>query len=156
MFVKSRKSSVFMACSFVIPAVVIAFAAGEVRYLMMPEAERSPSVAYGFAGVGAVMIALAILLLSIGLASLVIYRLNESHYGRQGPIRWAIAGLIYGFLQQVVLRPIPPDFDFTLSSVLKQIGGDLAWKVLTLVLSYLVVFSLFSFFQNTRLTAHRE
>jgi hypothetical protein len=82
------------------------------------------------------------MLVSLGIVSLVIYQLNESHFGRQGAIRWAIAGTIYGLFQQVTLTPIPPDFDFSAVSVLKSVGGDLSIKALTLGLSYGLVFLL--------------
>lgn len=144
MFAKSKKNAVFMACIFVISAVMIAFVVGEVRYFVTPPAERNPMVVNGFTGVGPVLIAVAVLFLSISIAASVIYQLNESHYGRQGAIRWASAGLLYGLLQQIVLTPIPSDFDFQVVSVVRQIGGDLLWKVLTLVLSYLVIFPLCS------------
>ncbi len=151
MFIKSKKSATLMACLFVIPAVVIAFVVGEVRYLLTPPAAQNPNIANAFAGIGPALIAIAILLLSIGIAAFVIYRLSESHYGRQGAIRWTIAGTVYGLLQQIVLMPIPSDFDFEVASVLKQIGGDLLWKLSTLVVSYVLVFPLFSLFLNWRL-----
>jgi hypothetical protein len=59
-------------------------------------------------------------------------------------------GVLYGILQQIVLTPIPSNFDFRAGSILKQIGGDLLGKVLTLVLSYLLAFPLFSHIQNWR------
>lgn len=139
-----------MGCIFMIPVITIAFVVGEVRYYMLAPAERNPNVVNGFAGIVPALMAVAILLLSLGIVSLVIYQLNESHYGRQGTIRWVIAGTIYGQLQQVVLTPIPSDFDFGVVSILKRIGGDLLWKVLALVLSYLLVFPLFSLIQNWR------
>jgi hypothetical protein len=150
MLAKSKKSAVIMGMIFLIPAVAIAFVVGEVRYSLLDPAERNPNVVNGFAGLVPVLTAAAIALVCLGLAFLVIYRLDESHYGRQGAVRWAVAGTIYGLLQQVVLTPIPSDFDFGVGSILKQIGGDLLWKVLTLVLSYLLVFPLFSLLQNWR------
>lgn len=155
MFVKSKKNAVIMACIFVISAVMIAFVIGEVRYFMTPPAERNPRVVNGFAGVGPALIAVTILLLSIGIAASVIYRLNESHYGRQGAVRWGSAGILYGLLQQIILTPISSDFDFQTGSVVRQIGGDLLWKVLTLVLSYLLVFPLCSLILNRRHNLHQ-
>ena len=156
MFVKSKKSAILMACIFVITAVMIAFVVGEIQYFTIPPAERNPIVVNGFSGFGPALIAVAILLLSIGISSVVIYRLSESHFGRQGAIRWAIAGIVYGLFQQIVLTPIPSDFGFRVSSVIKQIGGDLLWKVQTLVPSYLLVFPLFSFVMNWRSNLHKE
>jgi O-antigen/teichoic acid export membrane protein len=153
---KSWKSACLMAYCFVIPAVVIAFATGEIRYFLTPPAQRNPVTANGFAGPGPALIALAVLLVSIGLAALVIDRLNETHYGRQGAIRWIVAGILYGLLQQIVLSPIPVDFDYRLVSVLKQIGGDLLWKLLTLVLVYLFVFPLLSRFVEWRRGRQRQ
>ena len=153
---KSKKNAFFMACNFGTPVFMIAFVAGEVRYYLLPPAERNPNVVNGFAGIVPALIALAILIVSLGLASLVIYQLNESHYGRQGAIRWAFAGIIYGLLQQIVLTPIPSNFDFGGVSILKQIGGDLLWKVLTLILSYLLVFPLFSLIFRRRLNIHKR
>ncbi len=150
MLTKSKKNAFLMACAFGVPVAVIAMVVGQVRYSLLPPAERNPNVSNGFAGIGPALMALAILLVSLGILSVVIYQLNESHYGRQGLVRWVAAGIIYGLLQQVVLTPIPSDFDFGAGSILKQIGGDLLWKVLTLVLSYLLVFPLFSFYQKWR------
>lgn len=155
MFVKSKKSAILMACFFVGPAVVIAFLVGQLQSVNTPPAEQNLNMAGGFAGFGPVVIAIVILLLSIGLASLVIYRLNEFHYGLHEAIRWTMAGIIYGLLQQVVLTRVPADFDFRISSVVKQIGGDLLWKVLTLVFSYLIVFPFFSLFQYWRCSWHK-
>jgi hypothetical protein len=53
-------------------------------------------------------------------------------------------------LQQVVLSSLPSDFDFGVTSILKQIGVGFLWKVLTLVLSYVLVFPLFALIQNWR------
>jgi hypothetical protein len=150
MLAKSKKSAVIMGVIFVIPAVTIAFVVGEIRYSMLDPAERNPNVVNGFAGIGPALMSVAIMLLSLGIASWVIYQLNESHYGRQGAIRWVITGTIYGLLQQVILTPISSDFDFGTASILRQIGGDLLQKGLTLVFSYLLVFPLFSLIQNWR------
>jgi hypothetical protein len=155
MLTKSKKSAFFMGCFFGIPVVLIAFVVGQVRY-MLATAEPESNAVKGFAGIGPTLMCVAIMVLSLGIISLVIYQLDESHYGRQGAIRWAIAGTIYGLLQQVVLTPIPSDFDFGATSILKQIGGDLLWKVITLVLSYLLVFPLSSFVQERLHRSHRE
>jgi len=150
MLAKSKKSAILMAFIFGIPVAIIAFVVGEIRYYLLPPADQNPNVVNGFAGIGPALMAVAILIVSLGIISFVIYQLNESHYGRQGAIRWAIGGTIYGLLQQVVLTPIPPDFDFEAISILKQIGGDLSWKVLTLVFTYLLVFPLVSLVSNWR------
>jgi hypothetical protein len=142
MLAKSKKNAVIMGAIFGIPAVTIGFVVGEVRYFMLEPADRNPNVVNGFAGIGPVLTCVAIMLLSLGVISLVIYQFNESHFGRQGAIRWAIAGTTYGLLQQVTLTPIPPDFDFSLVSTLKSIGGDLLVKALTFALSYILVFLL--------------
>lgn len=147
---KSRKSAILMACAFVIPAVAIAFLVGEIRYYLLAPAGQNPNVVNGFAGVMPALIAAAILLLSLGILSLIIYRLDESHFGRQGLVRWAVGGAIYGVLQQVVLTPIPSDFDFGALSILKQIGGDLLWKAICLVFTYFLVFPLFSLARKWR------
>ncbi|MGB7537115.1 MAG: hypothetical protein WBM17_01125 [Anaerolineales bacterium] len=142
---KSKRSAIVMGCLFVIPAVTVAFIAGEIRYYWIPPAERNPVVTGGFAGTGPALIAAAILAVSIVLASLIICRLDESHFGRGGAIRWTAAGALYGLLQQLVLTPIPLNFDYTAVSILKQIGGDVAWKVAALVLAYAIVFPIGSF-----------
>jgi hypothetical protein len=108
---------------FLIPAVAIAFVVGELRCYLLDPAERNPNVANGFAGTVPALISTAIALVSLGLAFLVIYRLDESHFGRQGAVRWVVAGAIYGLLEQVVLTPIPSDFDFKIGSSLRQRGG---------------------------------
>src|SRR5512134_3961982 len=112
MFVKSRKTAIFMACIFLAPVIAIAVVAGQIRYSTIAPAEQNPNVVNGFAGITPALMALAVLLLSLGISSWVIFRLNESHYGREGAIRWAVMGIIYGLLQQEVLTPIPSDFDF--------------------------------------------
>ncbi len=91
-----------------------------------------------------------ILPLSLALAAFVIYQLDDSHYGRRGAIRWGVAGTLYGLSQQVILTPIPADFDFTAASILRQIGGDLLWKGLALVFSYLLAFHLVSLILELR------
>lgn len=144
MLAKSKKSAVLMGMIFLIPAVTIAVVAGQVRYLLLQPSEQNPHVVDGFAGTGPILMAVAIALVSLGIAALVIDRLDESHFGRQGANRWAIAGMIYGLLQQVILTPIPSDFDFETVSILKQIGGDLLWKGLALVITYLLVFPCFT------------
>ena len=148
MLAKSKRSAVIMAIIFGIPMAVVALAAGQIRYARLAPEERNPNVTNGFAGIGPALMALAILVVSLGILSLVIYQLSERHYGRQGAVRWAIGGTIYGLLQQVVLTPIPTDFDFKGLSILKQIGGDLLWKAGTLVVTYLLVFPLFSWFKK--------
>lgn len=151
MLAKSKKNAVIMAVIFAIPMVVIALVVGQVRYAQMPPEQQNPNVVNGFAGVGPTLTALGVLLVSLGLLALIIYQLNESHYGRQGAVRWAIAGALYGALQQVVLTPIPGDFDFAAASILKQIGSDLVWKVATFALVYALVFPVFSAIQRRRL-----
>jgi len=153
MLAKSKKSAILMACIFGIPAVIIAVVVGQVRYYLLPPAERNTNVTGGFAGVVPLLTGLGVALVLLAILALVIYRLDESHYGRQGAVRWAIAGTIYGLLQQVVLTPIPADFDFGIVSILKQIGGDLLWKGLALVLSYLLVFP---FYINLRKRSRRS
>ena len=148
MFAKSKKTAILMAFVFMAPVIAIAFVVGEIRYSLRASEEQNPNVVNGFAGIVPILIALVILLLSLVIASVVIYRLNESHYGRQGMIRWALMGIIYGLLQQVVLTPIPSNFDFQAGSILKQIGGDLLWKVSMLALSYFLTFPLFTLVQN--------
>jgi len=150
MLAKSKKSALLMGVIFGIPVAIIALVVGQLRYSMLAPEEQNPNVVNGFAGIGPALMAVAILLLSLGIVPFVIYQLNESHYGCQGAVRWAIVGTIYGLLQQVVLTPIPTDFDFSAISILKQIGGDLLWKVSTLVLSYLLVFPFFSLVQKWR------
>ena len=142
MLAKSKKNAVIMGGIFGIPVATISFVVGTVRYYMLDPEARNPNVVNGFAGIGPTLMCGVILFVSLGIISLVIYQLNESHFGRQGAIRWAIAGTIYGLLQQVTLTPIPPDFDFSVVSILKSIGGDLLVKGLTLGLSYVAVFLL--------------
>jgi uncharacterized membrane protein YtjA (UPF0391 family) len=142
MLARSKKNAVIMGIIFGIPVVAISFVVGTIRYAMLEPSARNPNVVHGFAGIGPTSMAVAIMLVSLGIVSLVIYQLNESHFGRQGAIRWAIAGTIYGLFQQVTLTPIPPDFDFSAVSVLKSVGGDLSIKALTLGLSYGLVFLL--------------
>ena len=149
MFAKSKKSAFLMACLFGLPVAAIALVASQIRYAPAM-AEQNPNVVNGFAGVVPALMALAILALSLGLATLVIYRLDESHYGLQGAVRWVLAGILYGLLQQVVLTPIPSNFDYAFGSILKQIGGDLAWKAATLVLAYILVFPLVLAIQKWR------
>ncbi len=155
MFAKNKKTAILMAFVFMVPVIAIAFVMGEIRYSLRVTEEQNPNVVNGFAGVVPALVALAILLLSLVIASVVIYRLNESHYGPQGMIRWAIMGIIYGLLQQVVLTPIPSNFDFQIGSILKQIGGDLLWKASTLALSYFLAFPLSSFVQNRFYSSHK-
>jgi len=152
MLAKSKKSALILGMIFGIPVITIAFVVGEIRYFLLSPAERNPNVVNGFAGIVPALMCGAILLLSLGLLSFGIYQLNESHFGRRGAIRWAAAGIIYGLLQQVILTPIPSSFDFGVISILRQIGGDLLWKGLALVISYLLAFPLFSLFQNWRRT----
>ncbi len=142
MLAKSKKSAVIMACIFGVPVAVIAFVVGTLRYSALAAATPNPNLVNGYAGIGPTLMAGAVLLLSLGIAALVIYRLNDSHYGRQGATRWAVAGTIYGLLQQVTLTPIPADYDFSSASVLKSIGDDIGVKALTLAVSYALVFLL--------------
>ncbi len=155
MFAKNKKTAVLMAFVFMVPVIALAVVVGEIRYSLRAPEEQNPNIISGFAGIVPALMALAILLLSLVIASVVIYRLNESHYGRQGIIRWAIMGIIYGLLQQVVLTPIPSDFDFQAGSILKQIGGDLLWKVSTLALSYFLTFPLFSLVRKWFYSSHK-
>jgi peptidoglycan/LPS O-acetylase OafA/YrhL len=150
MLVKSKKSAVIMGIIFGIPVITIAFVVGEIRYFLLSPAERNPNAVNGFTGIVPALMCGAIALVSLGLVSLVIYQLNEFHFGRQGAVRWAIAGTIYGLLQQVILTPIPAGFDFKLASIRRQIGGDLLWKGLAFVFSYVLAFPLFTLFQNWR------
>ncbi len=155
MFAKSKKTAILMAFVFMVPVITIASVVGEIRYSLLTPEEQNPNIVNGFAGMVPALVALVILILSLLIASVVIYRLNESHYGRQGMIRWAIMGIIYGLLQQVVLTPIPSNFDFQVELILKQIGGDLLWKVSTLALSYFLAFLLFSLVRNRLDSSHK-
>ncbi len=155
MFAKNKKTAILMAFVFMVPVIAIAFVVGEIRYSLRAPEEQNPNVVNGFAGMVPALMALAILLLSLVIASVVIYHLNESHYGRKGIIHWAIMGIIYGLLQQVVLTPIPSNFDFQVVSILKQIGGDLLWKVSTLALSYFLAFPLFSLVRKWLASSHK-
>ncbi len=142
MLAKSPKSAVILAGIFGGAAILIAVIAGQVRAFLTPPEARYPNAAGGFAGIVPLLTGLGVALVLLLVLALVIYRLDESHYDRRGALRWAIAGALYGLLQQVVLTSIPADFDFSALSILKQIGGDLLTKALTLVLVYFLVFPL--------------
>ena len=55
---------------------------------------------------GAVAVVIAIILFAlvwrIGLAAIIIFSLDETHFGRAGAIRWAIFGIIRAFLNKAV------------------------------------------------------
>ena len=100
MLAKSKKCALIMGMIFGIPVIPIAFIVGEIRYFLLSPAERNPNVVNGFAGIVPALMCGAILLLSLGLLSVGIYQLNESHFGRPGVIHWAAAGIIYGNLRK--------------------------------------------------------
>jgi hypothetical protein len=130
MLAKSRKGALAMAAIVHLTALIISVAwlsvTGSLQIGAATETGGTAnSTAFGW------LVLLALVALSVGLISIPIYRLDDSHFGLQRAIRWAIVGALYGLLWRASSSFIP---DEVLRLVLQP---------LLISLSYLAVFKLF-------------
>jgi hypothetical protein len=97
MLTKSRRSALAMAAIAHVTALIVSAAwFSALRFLQIGAITETGSAAnstlFGW------LILLALIAASVGVISIPIYRLDDSHFGLQGAIRWAIAGVLYGLL----------------------------------------------------------
>jgi hypothetical protein len=97
MLAKSRKGALAMAAIAHATALTISAAwFSATRFLQIgavaDTASAANSTLFGWLAL------LALITASVGVISIPIYRLDDSHFGLQGAIRWAIAGALYGLL----------------------------------------------------------
>jgi hypothetical protein len=129
MLTKSRKGALAMAAIVHLTALIVSAAWLSVTGFLHGAATETGGTAnsttFGW------LVLLALVASSVGLTSIPIYRLDDSHFGLHGAIRWAIAGALYGLLWRASSSFIP---DEVLRLVLQP---------LLISLSYLAVFKLF-------------
>jgi hypothetical protein len=97
MLAKSRRGAFAMAAIAHATALSASVAwVGATRSLQIGAAAETASAAnstlFGWLAL------LALIAVSVGMISIPIYRLDDSHFRLQGAIRWAIAGALYGLL----------------------------------------------------------
>jgi hypothetical protein len=97
MLAKSRRGAFVMAA--IAHATALSASAtwvGATRFLRISAAAETTGAAnttvFGWLAL------LALIASSVGVISIPIYRLDDSHFGVQGAIRWAMAGALYGLL----------------------------------------------------------
>jgi hypothetical protein len=136
MLAKSKKSAFVMGSIFVLTTVVVS-AVGDAVFLsedplIGQESERgAPFLSW---------LALAfVLLLAVGAMAVFAYEQGESHFGSQGAIRWAIAGVVYALLMQGVSLLLSRFEGQTFDGVVKNI-----LQLVVIGLSYWVVFKVFA------------
>jgi len=135
MLTKSRVSALAMSATAHLAALIVSRAWFIVDSLLQTDSAPDTGSATSSAVVGWLAL-LALIASSIGLISLPIYKLDDSHFGPRGAIRWALAGVLYGLLWRA-------------SSLLTP-GEVLRWVLQPVLigLSYWVVFKLFPSTRN--------
>jgi uncharacterized membrane protein len=144
MLAKSRKSAGVMA-SIALLTTAIVYALAQAQLL-------SPSILVSLFSTGlfsteelllAAGIILLVLVLGVGIAAFIVYRLDDSHYGFRGAILWVVFGIICGLLLSLRSWLLP------LSLALGYVAFDVVYRFLrelfgfaVLLFSYWLVFKL--------------
>jgi hypothetical protein len=112
MLSKSKRSAIIMALVASLSRMTVGLALAVVTYPSSNEIAGlfQLDVVEGVIGNLALLITLVgfLLLLVIGVRAFVIYMLDETHFGVQGLVRWAILGALYAILVQCYAWFSPP------------------------------------------------
>ena len=136
MLAKSRKSAFIMGSIFILTAFVTSVVGTTVfsntDSLVSQESVRNTPLLGWLALV-------FLLLLAVGMVATFIYNQDESHFGPQGAVRWAIAGVIYALL----IMGISLLFSRLEGQAFAKVLEDIL-QLLAMGVAYLIVFEVFS------------